>query len=255
MRVPSATITPRAVAARKRWRSVNRRTRWQPQQWIGAALLAHFAIVLSIKLHKGLGAEIWWISHAALLIAGVGLAARSSLLVSTALTSILVFHLVWLLDFGTWLYSGVFPLKITGYLADADCLTWIATLHHFYLVPLLIAVFLCDRQYPREALLASLAVFLYLTVVSGFALSPAANVNFAFAVLPGFEQPFIEWINGLSRTAYLLALNGTASGLIFLPTALVLRRFARRSVGTSAQSITEYAASTPQSGPEGQRGV
>ena len=195
---------------------------------LGAILLLHFLVVCGIKWGQGGPAEILWMSHIALLLTGLGLCLRSPRLVATALVAVLIPHAIWLFDCGVGMTLGRFPLGICAYLESADWWTWIATLHHFYLVPLLLFLFARVRRVPREAFLAAVALFLYLTVVGRVCLPPMNNVNYAFLLLPGVDLPAVHWFNGLPRGLYLLALNAVMGGLVFLPTALLLKRCAVR---------------------------
>ena len=110
--------------------------------WIGALVSLHFAIVCGIKLQKGIGGDVCWMSHLSLAFTGAGLILRSPPLLSAALIGVLVPHSVWLLDCFGWILFGSFPLGVTAYLESADARTWIATAHHFYLIPLLLFVVL-----------------------------------------------------------------------------------------------------------------
>lgn len=198
-------------------------------RWIGGLLLLQFAAVCLIKCARGIGEDIGWLSHVALLMTAVGLVFRRRLLVSAAFVCVLVPHTVWLADFAGWLLTGTFPMQIAGYLADGDIWTWLATLHHFYLLPLLLMLFVRDRWFPQEAFPLSVAVFVYLSLVSRIALPPGSNVNYAFSVELGVANPLALWMNDLPEYAYLLALNGMMTALAFLPAAVLLRRWSVKS--------------------------
>ena len=151
-------------------------------RWLGLLLLADFAIVCSIKSAYDSGSEIWWMSHVGLLIAGLGFVGRSSMLLSTALISIFVLHSLWLVDCLVWLVADQFVLGVTTYLQDARLGVWVATAHHFYLVPLLLISVLDSRRCPRASFPAAVALFIFLSLISRAFLAPADNVNFAFRV-------------------------------------------------------------------------
>jgi len=120
-------------------------------RWIGAALLVHFAVVCAVKAAKGCPEEILWMSHVGLLLAGLGLVGRSTLLVCTALLCILLLHGLWVFDCVAWWMGGSFPLSITSYLEEADAWVWLGTAHHFYLAPLLVVLVLVRRSMPRHS--------------------------------------------------------------------------------------------------------
>lgn len=212
-------------------------------RWIGVALLLHFAVVCAIKFYSGQSEEVWWMSHIGLLLAGVGLVARSALLVETALIAILIPHGLWLFDCLTWMVFGTFPIGVTHYLVEANVWTWIATAHHFYLVPLLVLIVLRHGVCQVVALTAAIAVYLFLTVISRAALSPANNVNWAYGVRTGLDHPLVDAINRVGGSAYLLGLNAFVVLTMFVPTALLIRHYARRLPSARSEPATGGAES------------
>ena len=201
------------------------------QEWamrlIGAFLVVHFALVCTVKAQRGLEEEIWWVSHIALVIAGIGLTLRIPILWTTALINILFLHGAWLVDFLMCQVWGSSPLRATYVLADGNLWTWLATCHHFYLVPLLLTLFLIRRQLPEPSLVMAATLFLYLTVISRCILSPASNVNYAYGISVSFRHPWIDWFNRLPGDAYLVGVNVLAAVLLFVPAALMLTGMAR----------------------------
>lgn len=190
---------------------------------LGLILLADFAIVGAIKISFGVAGEILWLSHMGLLIAGIGLLSRSPFLTCTSLISIFAVHSLWLVDCLVWLVTGDFVLGVTDYLEDADLGTWVATAHHFYLIPLLVVVVLCGRQCPKGSLPGAAAVYLTLSLISRGFLEPGDNVNFAFRVATGLNWPLLRWVNELPGPLYLLTVNAFVSAVFFLPTYAALR--------------------------------
>ena len=197
-------------------------------RWLGLLLLADFAIVCSIKSAYDSGSEIWWMSHVGLLIAGLGFVGRSSMLISTALISIFVLHSLWLVDCLVWLVTDQFVLGVTTYLQDARLGVWVATAHHFYLVPLLLISVLDSRRCPRASFPAAVALFIFLSLISRAFLAPADNVNFAFRVDTSLDWTFLYWINHLPPYTYLFALNAFVSAGFFLPSYIGLRFWCTR---------------------------
>ncbi|MCP4249758.1 MAG: hypothetical protein GY778_22170 [bacterium] len=215
---------------------------------IGLFLLADFAVVCGIKIALGISGEILWMSHMALLLAGLGLAFRSTLAVTTALTAALVLHGIWLFDWACWQISGGFPLGVTNYLADATPWVWIATAHHFYLTPLLVLFIIRHRQYPREALLAAIALFLALTSISRGWLSPTDNINFAFGLSVDLDHPFVHWANRVPGPVYMLGLNLFVALVMLGPTALLLARLTRPPSPSPGKARNPRTAPTGISG-------
>jgi hypothetical protein len=211
--------------------------RLQPAQWLGVLLVRHFGFVCGYKLGRGLGVEIWWISHVALLMAGAGLILRRPLWWTAALTNVCMLHVLWLFDLVCWAATGRFPLGICGYLLDSDAAVWIATLHHIYLLPVLAVLFWRERKYPAAAFPTAIAVFLYLTLISRACLPNVENVNFAFRVSSVTRNPVSIWLNQLPDEAYLPALNLLATVLFFAPVALLLWRCRKVAACSTAPAV------------------
>jgi len=200
------------------------------QQWtcraIGALLLLHFAAVCIVKTAQLIPADVWWMSHIALALAGIGLLLASRLLIGAALTAVALPHVVWLLDFLVAQMTGVPLLGITQYLDDAGWQTWLATAHHFYLVPLLLLI-ACRHRYRWESLLLAIVLAVIATLISRAALPEARNVNWAFATMPDANVAVLEHLNRLPAASYLAILLIGQVLFIMLPTALLLRRLTR----------------------------
>ncbi len=206
-----------------------RERRW----WVlaGAILLVHAAVMWFIKIDKGIGDDLLWMSHVVLPIAGIGLLLNWHWLIAAALTGILVTHALWLFDLIAWLLGFGFPLHLTDYMAGAPLSTWVSTGHHLYLMPLLVWFIWRRGRYPWTALGAIIVLFACLIVASFVLTDPARNVNRVHGIEPNFGFPPFIWANGLldagtegprGNVAFLLALNGLSIVILFTPAALVL---------------------------------
>lgn len=215
----AAMARPRA-SPRPRTDTSRPRERWRPI--VGAALLFHFTATCIIKFDKGLGDDILWMSHMALLFAGLGLVLQRPWLVAAALTGILFTHALWLFDLLAWVCGFGFPLNITHYMESAPLSTWISTGHHLYLLPLLLWIVLRDGRYPAMALPATLMIFALLTLVSWWFTDPARNVNRVHGIVPDFGFPPFLWANQREGFAFLLVLNALCAVILFIPMAALL---------------------------------
>jgi hypothetical protein len=194
-------------------------------RWLGAALVVHFAAICVIKASSGRPEEIGWLSHMGLLLAGGGLLLRSALPVATALTCVLVLHGIWVFDAVSWMVCGAFPIGVATYLPEANVWDWVATLHHFYLAPVLLFLIARARVWPEESLPAAMVVYLALTVFSRAAIAPAANINYAFGVRTALRHPWVEIANHLPGSWYMVGLNAFVCAFCFGPAALACRRW------------------------------
>ena len=194
---------------------------------LGFALLLQFTFLCVCKWAQGTPEQIWWVSHVSLLTTAAGLIGRRPWLVSAALTNVLLLHLLWLVDLGTWLLIGDFPFQVTTHMANASEATWVATAHHFYLTPALLLLFLREPQYRLESFLLACSIFLLLTLFCCLSLPQPANINCAFCVPAGITLCGADWLNSVPRTYYLTALNLAVGVFVFVPTAILLTAIAR----------------------------
>jgi hypothetical protein len=159
---------------------------------LGAALATAYVYVAAVWLASARPEEGLWLSHLSLLLAGIGFATGSAALLGGTLVGIFVFHSLWCFDAVVWLLAGRFPMGITYYLEGATVAQWLATLHHFFLFPLLAQALLRTRAFGRSAWPMACALFA-LAVALSRALTPeAANVNGAFAPPPGIAGSFLD---------------------------------------------------------------
>ncbi len=189
----------------------------------GWLLILNFFIVVVAKYQLGRVQELLWLSHVALIMAGIGLVSGKRLLVSTALTCIFLPHLLWLFDFLWFLLFGVNPIGITDYLKNSNIWIWVGTLHHLYLLPLLAALVLYHGRFPRHTFLVSISIYCYLTLLSRLLLHPVFNVNYAFRFFPGFNAPLLDWLNQLPVSLYLITINLLVITFFLLPTSAFLK--------------------------------
>ncbi len=216
-------------------------------RYVGWFLLAHFALVCGVKIAAGRAGDIAWMSHVGLLMAALGLLGRSSLLIAAALINVLALHGLWLADCLTWLATGRFPLGITNYLPHADAWTWLSTLHHFYLAPLLLVVTYRTGERRPEALLLAIAVYLALTLFSHAALPVAANINYAFRVPVAHGVWLVDWGNQQPGAIYLPGLNLFVALVMFTPAYLLMRNWRPppRAAHETGRSTAATAAGAP----------
>jgi len=195
---------------------------------LGAFMLAHFVCLCALKLTRSIEGEILWVSHASLLITGLGLLLRSGLLVGVAFISIALLHTLWLLDAAGGILLGRFPLGFTSYLASADPLTIAATSHHVYLLPvtawwLLTRRGTAQRASAAEAVIVGSLLFGLLTTAGRAFVPSALNVNFAHAFMPDVRVPILIWFNGLPTPAYLVVHLAVCTLILLIPGAKVMR--------------------------------
>ncbi len=193
--------------------------RWQCA--IGWAVLAHWLAVVTIKCMQGRAGEIVWLSHLALALTGLSLVIRWAGLARAVMIAIAVPHLIWLADALGLLVGGRSPMLITSYLSAATAADWVATAHHFYLLPLLwCRVGRGGRLAWREALGAWLLIAS--AVAAGrWAAGPGDNINYGYRV-GNANVSRLEALHTMPAPAYTAGLLTLAALVVVLPGSAIV---------------------------------
>lgn len=107
----------------------------------GVFFLVYFAAMIAVRYHLrgpiGLADSVWG-CNVAILLAGVGMLARSRAVVGTAVCVVAFPHFMWWVDVAAWLATGSFPLGTAEYISwDATPRLELATTtHHVWFIPL-----------------------------------------------------------------------------------------------------------------------
>lgn len=197
--------------------------------WLGGLMLLHLAFQSTLKVINGTPEQVFWLSCAVLLLGGAGLLLRSAMLVETAVSAGLMLHVLWIIDALCWIFLGMIPLGIAGYLPRASAVEWLGTSYHFYAMPTLLIVAMRRRMHNTLVVPASLALVFVLTVGSRAILPPAANINCAFELSFGPTIFVVDWINRLPGPVYLLVINLGMWATLMMPIHLALRHWAKAS--------------------------
>lgn len=183
----------------------------------------HFLFICVLKVQAGTIWQLLWFCHMSLAFAAVGFLTRSKLLKATALTNILVVHSLWIVDFVSGYTTGIFPFAFSSYVTDLNIWNWVASLHHLFLLPLLLWSFCKDREYPREAWLTSATTLVVVMLACRSLLSPEQNVNYAYYIPDSLQISGLAALNQLPGDFYLLGVHATANLVGFLPAVVALK--------------------------------
>ncbi|MEM7229159.1 MAG: hypothetical protein AAF432_10130 [Planctomycetota bacterium] len=202
---------------------MNSRDRWWPPHWLTAIAVLHVINLLTHKIATDTTEEMLWLSNVGLMLAVAGLFIRSSLFIGTSLTMIGVAHAIWMFDAACGYTVGLHPLGSTTYLRTADPWHWLATSHHFVLLPGLIFIIVRQRFFERRSFLAACAVFALISVSSRLLLPASVNVNYSHKIFPDVTLATLAEINALPVPLFLLFLNAWVIATLFLPTTIIVR--------------------------------
>jgi hypothetical protein len=162
-----------------------------------------------------------WFSDLALILSIVALWRESSLLASTQAVSVLMFEIIWSIDFLGGLFIGEALLGMSSYMFDPKYRLWLRMLSLFHLwLPWLLLWMVVRFGYDRRALSIQMLVCWIVLVASYFISTPEENINWVFKL--GSQPPPVP------RPVYLAIMMIAIPTLVYLPTHLVLMRFARK---------------------------
>jgi len=214
-------------------------------QWVGGLLLAHFAVVVTIKCVQGRAPEVLWMSHLCLGLTAIALLAGRDRLARIAMTAITIPNLLWLADAAALLLTDRSPLGITAYLADATTADWVATAHHFYLLPLLAWTLYRKAGWDVADTLGAGSLIAFGFAAGRIASSPAQNVNYSHGLLGALRHPVLDWINTAPPAGFAAAYLAIIAMLVVLPGSAVVYAVTRLHPGAQADSRANKSAPTP----------
>jgi hypothetical protein len=174
---------------------------------------------------SGLGQNLLWVSNATLLLAGIGFMLQEKRVLTAALLVVAVPHTVWIVDV-VLTQLGVVSMGVATYIVWSDVSTWILTLHHFVLVPLL-AYGVWMYGVSEDAWPIASGWFAVLTGVTVLVADPSLNINCAFAVCQvSFLEP-LTFVNALGPWLYWLVQNAVVTSIVLWPLNVALRSYSR----------------------------
>jgi hypothetical protein len=180
-------------------------------------------VVVPVYWYKYGPQNFLWFSDLALILSVVALWRESSLLASTQAVSVLMFEIIWSVDFLSGLVLGEPLLGVSPYMFDPAYPLWLRSLSLFHLwLPPLLVWMVIRYGYDRRALVIQTLVCWIVVVASYFISTREENINWVFGLG--------EWPQPWPAPVYLAALMIAMPVLFYLPTHLVLLRWARSDV-------------------------
>lgn len=192
--------------------------------WLRLILSLFFLVFVIVYGYQRGPVNFLWFSDIAFFLIIIAIWLNSSLLVSMAALSVLLFEIIWNLDFFSKLVFGshLFGLDATAYMfADENWRTIkiLSFLLHVSL-PVLMIYMLSKLGYHRQAWKAQVFVLLFILPVCYLFTDPERNINWVFGPnsiqsdMPGWAYLFMQMI--------------LIPVVIYLPTHLFLSHFFRR---------------------------
>lgn len=181
---------------------------------IAVFLLAYFVLATFARLDQV--HNLWWVSHATLLLAALGFWFNNKQILTGALVLVAIPHLLWMIDY--LLYFTVGGFGIVDYLQHATPFTYVTTLHHLWLTPLLTYWVSSRRMVAPNGWFVAVGYYLVIALAAYFTTNPEYNVNCVFSICNGL--PFTLDMTGAPY--WLLVLTTVLIGTYLLNKLLIL---------------------------------
>jgi hypothetical protein len=174
-------------------------------------------------VHNG-PANFLWLCDTANLILLPALWLESALLVSSQAVGVLLVQLLWAIDFLGALATGSHLIGGTEYMFDDASPLWLRSLSLFHLaMPPLLLWGVWRLGYDRRGFRLE-TVLVWGLVLASLGADPERNLNWVW-------EPFGRAQTLVPHGVYLAVLLAAYPLVVFLPTHLALKRWARRSAG------------------------
>jgi hypothetical protein len=174
-------------------------------------------------VHNG-PANFLWLCDTANLILLPALWLESALLVSSQAVGVLLVQLLWAIDFLGALATGSHLIGGTEYMFDDASPLWLRSLSLFHLaMPPLLLWGVRRLGYDRRGFRLE-TVLVWGLVLASLGADPERNLNWVW-------EPFGRPQTLVPHGVYLVVLLAAYPLVVFLPTHLALKRWARRSAG------------------------
>jgi hypothetical protein len=203
-------------------------------KWIRAVSIVWLVFWFAAYLRVWGPANFLHFCDIAEILACIGFAADSVLLISSQAVAALMVDLTWALDAAWKILFGRHLLGGTDYLFDAHYPLWARLLSLFHLIlPVLLLWALHQLGYDRRGLPLQLAVALPAFIVSRFT-APAENMNYAFA------DPFFHRAWG-PAPVHIAVIFMFMLAVVYLPTHLFLKRVFPPPSGMGTRTLEKIA--------------
>lgn len=211
-----------------------------PYTIIGLFLIFHYILLIIDRYQHDMLYNLVWISHLTLLLAAIAFLTRNNLLLSGALVSVMVVHGIWIFDFIYMVVTGLSPIDYTAYVLELPTYRKILTVHHIYLIPLLLFTLLKQKRVDLRGWYVAALLFAFATLSSVLFVDPSYNLNCAHTTCPALliAFPSLSFLSQLSQITYLVMINLLMGALgFFLPNLVLYGLFSQYVEPRNKQTV------------------
>jgi hypothetical protein len=179
-----------------------------------------FVIVLVPVYWKNYGpTNFLWFSDIALFAVGIALWTNGRLLISMMATGVLLFEIVWNIDFFFQLITGMEFVNLTNYMFDESYTFFLRGLSLFHVaLPVIVVLLLFRWGYDRRALLYQTILVWIVLPATFFVSDPKDNINWVYG-LGEHPQDIIP------QGIYLGILMILFPALIYFPSHIIMKKY------------------------------
>ena len=192
------------------------------QKRIAWATLAYFIFLFCVRLREtGVETlyEMMWGCNVSMAQAIVGVLTSRRILVSSAVTTVLIDQLCWYVDVGGYIATGGFPIGVASYLLreHVSITKKITACHHLWFLPTYVGILGRGNDIRAESWIVTVAITSFLIVhsrmfipfqierppESGLDKPVYMNVNLAYEFWDDVDVPFLHALDGQHPAFYL----------------------------------------------------
>lgn len=186
-----------------------------------AAHTAFVAVLVPTYARQYGPGNFLWFSDVALLASAPALWFELPLLASTQAAGVLVPESLWLVDFGSGMVAGRYPIGLASYMSDRRIPRFVRalSLFHLWLTPVLVLI-VSRAGYDRRAFRYQTLITWVILLASWRLTKPEDNVNWVYSRPEQIRSP-------AARAGFVLLLMAALPVVFQLPAHLLLKRFFR----------------------------
>ncbi len=147
-------------------------------------------------IYQGNPPQILWICYSSLILLGIGILTKNSLLTLSQMDIIMIPLIIWTIDFIFFLISGHSFFGIVDYFfQEGPLISKIITLQHLFTVPLALLAVYITKIKTKRAWIVSFIQVSFIFLITRLLTSPANNINCVYksCINFSFKHYSIMW--------------------------------------------------------------